>query len=147
MARGGRSAPILTRLAIGQMAGVMIGIIAFAMLPLFLPELDARIRWGIFLWYPTLGAVVALLDIVNGEESVPVALPWWLRGALVGAWMNLVATLLIFEVMREFLLSVSGPDAIFTSPFWFVAEGAFAGLLIGYLVMRFGGEGRGIADD
>jgi uncharacterized membrane-anchored protein YhcB (DUF1043 family) len=33
-----------------------------------------------------------------------------------------------------------------TSPFWFVAEGAVIGLVIGYVATRFGGEGKEIVD-
>ena len=36
---------------------------------------------------------------------------------------------------------VFGPEGILSSPFWFVAEGAIVGLIIGYVARRFGGEG------
>ena len=35
-----------------------------------------------------------------------------------------------------------GTDAgVITSPFWFVLEGAFVGLIIGFVATRLGGEG------
>ena len=147
MALGKKPASVATRLAVAQMAGLLIGVIAFAILPVFMPDLDQRLRWGIFLWYPTLGAVIAMVEVIDSEARYGVSLPWWLRGAMVGAWLNLVATLIAYDVMAAFLRSAFGPASVLASPFWFVAEGAAAGLLIGYLVMRFGGDGREIADD
>ena len=35
-----------------------------------------------------------------------------------------------------------GPDGLLQSPFWFTADGAVVGLLIGYFATRFGGEGK-----
>ncbi|MBK0398601.1 hypothetical protein H0I76_05330 [Limibaculum sp. M0105] len=130
-----------------MMAGLLLGILALALVPVFMPELDPMVRWGFFLWYPTLAAVIALAGAVGGGEGASRHVPWWIRGGLIGAWMNFVATLLAPDVMRDFMHVAFGPDGIIASPFWFVAEGAAAGLLIGYLVMRFGGEGRQMADD
>jgi len=147
MARNSRPASFLTRMAVAMMAGLMLGILGLALLPVFMPDLDPMVRWGFFLWYPTLAAVIALAGAAGSGEDMPRPLPWWIRGSLIGAWMNFVATLLAPGVMRDFMHAAFGPGGMLTSPFWFVAEGAAAGLLIGYLVMRFGGEGREMADD
>ena len=43
--------------------------------------------------------------------------------------------------MASVLVSVFGADSLLTSPFWFAAEGAVIGIIIGYVATRFGGEG------
>jgi hypothetical protein len=55
--------------------------------------------------------------------------------------MNFVLTLLIYDVLTVMLVDLFGEDSSFGSPFWFVAEGAIVGLVIGYFATRFGGEG------
>ncbi len=55
--------------------------------------------------------------------------------------MNFVLTLFIYDRLAEMMLDLFGEGGLFLSPFWFVAEGALVGLLIGYFATRFGGEG------
>jgi hypothetical protein len=68
-------------------------------------------------------------------------MPWWFSSVLIGAWMNFVLTLFIYDRLAEMMLDLLGKDGMFQSPFWFVAEGAIVGLIIGYFATRFGGEG------
>lgn len=147
MAGGGRATSFLTRFAVAMMAGLMLGILGLAILPAFLPDLDPLVRWGFFLWYPTVAGIIALAAPGGPGKAGRIVLPWWLRATAIGAWMNFVAILLAPEVMRAFMRAAFGEGGLLASPFWFVAEGAGAGLVIGYLVMRFAAEGRGIADD
>jgi hypothetical protein len=44
--------------------------------------------------------------------------------------------------MKAMMTSLFGADGILTSPFWFAAEGAVIGFIIGYVATRFGGEGK-----
>jgi hypothetical protein len=44
--------------------------------------------------------------------------------------------------MQSMMIAVFGENGLLTSPFWFTAEGAIAGLIIGYFATRFGGEGK-----
>jgi hypothetical protein len=44
--------------------------------------------------------------------------------------------------MKAMMTSLFGADGILTSPFWFAAEGAVIGFVIGYVATRFGGEGQ-----
>lgn len=147
MLRSHRPSSFVTRFAVAVMAGLLLGILGLALLPIFKPDLDPMVRWGFFLWYPTLGVVIALAGSATTGDSLAVALPWWLRAAGIGGWMNFVVTLLAPGMMRDVMLAIFGAGGYLASPFWFVADGAVAGLLIGYLVMRFSGEGREIADD
>jgi hypothetical protein len=65
-----------------------------------------------------------------------------LRAPFVGAWMNFVLTFFAYDTMAAMLVALFGEDGMIQSPFWFTAEGALVGLVIGYLATRFGGEGK-----
>jgi hypothetical protein len=56
--------------------------------------------------------------------------------------MNFVLTFFAYDTMGEVLVSMFGEQGVMTSPFWFTAEGAIIGLVIGYVATRFGGEGK-----
>ena len=60
--------------------------------------------------------------------------------------MNFVLTFFAYDAMAAVLVSVFGADGLLTSPFWFTAEGAIIGLIIGYFATRFGGEGPETVD-
>jgi len=55
--------------------------------------------------------------------------------------MNFVLTFFAYDIMAAMLVAMFGKDGIMQSPFWFTAEGAMIGLVIGYFATRFGGEG------
>jgi len=138
---------LLTRLAVAKMVGLLIGLIGFLLIPIITPGAPAPARWGVLLWYPTMGAVIAMLEVLNDTGALPWNVPWWLRGAAVGAWFNTLCVMVGDDFMAEFLANMLGPDSPFATAWLFVPEGAAAGAVIAYLVMRFGGEGRAIEDD
>ena len=55
--------------------------------------------------------------------------------------MNFVLTFFAYDVMQAMMVNTFGDRGAFSSPFWFTAEGAIVGLVIGYFATRFGGEG------
>ncbi len=65
-----------------------------------------------------------------------------MRAPFLGAWMNFVLTFFAYDVMKAMMISTFGADGILTSPFWFAAEGAVVGLVIGCVATRFSGEGK-----
>ena len=136
-----RKPSLVTRIAIGKTVGLAFGLIGFLMVPYILPEADPMLRWGFLLWYTTLGAIIAIFGIFTMHPVLRLPMPWWFRAPFLGAWMNFVLTLLMHDQLRQFSLSLFGADSAFTSPFWFVAEGAVVGLVIGYACTRIGGEG------
>ncbi|MGF1554158.1 MAG: hypothetical protein ACFBWO_16900 [Paracoccaceae bacterium] len=137
----------LTRLAVAKMVGLVIGLIGFLLIPVITPDAPAPARWGVLLWYPTMGAVIAMLEVLDDTRSLPWHLPWWLRGALVGAWFNFLCVMVGDDFMGSFVTNMLGADSFLSTAYLFVPEGAAAGTVIAYLVMRFGGEGRAIEDD
>ncbi len=132
---------LIARIAIGKGVGFAVGLAGFILLPVFAPEADWLIRWGILLWYTTLGAIIGVFGVFTWHPILKLPMPWWFRAPLVGAWMNFVLTFFAYDTMKEIMVAMFGPEGVLASPFWFTLEGAVVGLLIGYLATRFGGEG------
>ncbi len=132
---------LVTRIAIGKGVGFAVGLAGFLLLPLFAPEAGWLIRWGILLWYTTLGAIIGMFGVFDYHPILKMPMPWWVRAPFLGAWMNFVLTFFAYDTMKDMLVAMFGAEGTLTSPFWFTLEGAIVGLLIGYLATRFGGEG------
>ena len=137
---------LTTRMAIGKLLGFAIGLLGFVLLPYFWPEAPIMIRWGVLLWYTTVGAVVGMVGVFTRHPVLKLPMPWWFRAPVIAGWMNFVLTFFAWDVMATMLISMFGPDGLLTSPLWFVLEGAIVGLIIGYLATRFGGEGKAAVD-
>lgn len=132
---------LFTRIAVGKGIGFLFGLTGFIFLPYFWPESGWFLRWGILLWYTTLGAIIGVFGVVTWNPVLKVRLPWWVRAPFIGAWMNFVLTFFAYDTLKAVMESMFGPDGFLASPFWIVAEGAMIGLVIGYFATRFGGEG------
>ena len=133
---------LMTRIAVGKTIGILFGLIGFIFLPYFYPESDWLLRWGILLWYTTLGAIVGVFGVFTYHPILKLPFQWWFRASLLGAWMNFVLTFFAFDTMQAMMFHLFGENGILTSPFWFTAEGAIIGLIMGYFATRFGGEGK-----
>ncbi len=132
---------LTTRIAIGKAIGFLIGLAGFVFLPWFMPEAGWLIRWGILLWYTTVGAIIGTFGVFTWHPVLKLPMPWWVRAPVLGAWMNFVLTFFTYDTIRQVMDATFGPEGVLGSPFWFVAEGAVVGLIIGYCATRFGGEG------
>ncbi len=132
---------LVTRIAIGKTIGFVVGLIGFFSLPFIWPEADLFLRWGILLWYTTLGAIIGVFGVMTYHPLLNIPLPWWVRAPFLGGWMNFVLVFFAHEVMGKMLVHMFGAGSVLASPFWFVAEGAIIGLIMGYFTTRFGGEG------
>ena len=132
---------LVTRIAIGKGIGLAFGLLFLLLYPIYMPEVGWLPRIGILLWYPTLGAVVGVYGVFTSHPVLKLPLPWWFRAPLIGAWMNFVLTLFAYDHFKDFMVAAFGADAMLQSPFWFAAEGAVIGLIIGFFATRYGGEG------
>lgn len=138
---------LITRIAIGKIVGFAIGLMGFVFLIFVTPEAPLMLRWGVLLWYITLGAIIGVYGVFTWHPILRLPMPWWFRAPMIGAWMNFVLTLFAYDQFNLLMISVLGNTDLFTSPFWFVLEGAIIGLLIGFLATLFGGEGKEIVDE
>jgi hypothetical protein len=132
---------LTTRIAVGKGVGFLFGLAGFLLLPSILPEAGWQIRWGVLLWYTTLGAIIGVFGVYTRHPVLRLPFPWWIRAPFVGAWMNFVLTFFAYDTMRAMMVAMFGEQGLLGSPFWFTAEGAIVGFVIGYLATRFGGEG------
>ena len=137
---------LVTRIAIGKVIGFLFGLSGFILLPYFLADAGWLLRWGILLWYTTLGAFIGVFGVVTYHPILKLPLPWWFRSPLIGAWMNFVLTFFAYDAMQSMMISIFGENGLLTSPFWFTVEGAVIGLIMGYFATRFGGEGKAAVD-
>jgi len=137
---------LVTRIAVGKGVGLVVGLAGLIFLPFFAPEAGWMLRWGFLLWYTTLGAIIGMFGVFTYHPMLKLPMPWWVAAPFLGAWMNFVLTFFAYDTMRAMLLSVFGEGGALASPFWFVAEGAIIGVVIGYFATRFGGEGKEAVD-
>ncbi len=137
---------LMTRIAVGKGVGFLFGLAGLLALPFFWPEADWWLRWGILLWYTTVGGVVGLMGVYTRHPVLHFPMPWWCRAPMIGAWMNFVLVFFAHETMRRMLEATFGQESWLASPFWFVLEGAVVGLVIGFLLTRLGGEGKAALD-
>ena len=139
-------ASLTARIAIGKSLGLLFGLIGFICLPYFLPDASSLLRWGILFWYITLGAIVGVFGVYTYHPIVKFSLPWWLRGALMGGWMNFVLVFFAYDEMQRMMITVFGQNSLFSSPFWFALEGAIIGLIIDFIATKVSGEGKAIVE-
>ncbi len=133
---------LVTRIAVGKGVGFAVGLAGFLLLPVLVPEAGWLIRWGVLLWYTTLGAIIGMFGVFTTHPVLKLPMPWWVRAPFLGAWMNFVLTFFAYDTMKDLLVAMFGANGVLISPFWFTLEGALVGLLIGYAATRFGGEGE-----
>lgn len=137
---------LMMRIAVGKTIGLLFGIAGFMLLPGFLPDAGWQLRWGILLWYPTVGAFIGVFGVVTYHPVLKLPMPWWFRSALIGAWMNFVLAFFAYDAMTEMMTALFGLGGALSSPFWLTVEGAIIGLIIGYFATRIGGEGKEAVD-
>ena len=68
---------LMTRIVIGKGIGFVIGLVGFLALPWFLPEADWMLRWGVLLWYTTVGAVIGVMGVITWHPILHLPVPWW----------------------------------------------------------------------
>jgi hypothetical protein len=134
------------RIAVGKTIGLVIGLIAFILLPEIWPDTPEHLRWGILFWYVTFGAVIGVFGVFTYHPILNLPMPWWIRAPVIGAWLNFVMALMMYDTI-EVMLDYVFPNGAFSSPHWLVAEGALIGLLIGFVATKLGGEGADTLDE
>lgn len=132
---------IIKRVGIAKIIGATIGLVGFFMIPLMWPAEGLWLRIGILLWYATFGAVIGVMGIFDRHPELNCRLPFWIRGPLTGAWLNLVLAFMMHDKLVVLIPQLEGILAGFQSPFWIVPEGALVGLIIDAVATKIAGEG------
>lgn len=101
--------------------------------------------WGMFFWYPTVGALVALMGIMDYHPILRMKMYLW-RGALVGGWMNSLLILFAYDkviaLASDFGLNWPGSVVMLIV----ILEGIAVGILIDYVITRQFGEGKSLME-
>ncbi len=132
---------LITRIAIGKGLGALIGFIIFFMIPYLAPETSLMLRWGIVLWYTTMGAIIGVFGVFTWHPILKLPMPWWFRAPLLGGWLNFTLVFFAYDEFARMTHAIFGEGGLMLSPFWAVLEGALVGLFIGFFATHFGGEG------
>ena len=66
---------LITRIAIGKGIGFLFGLAGFILIPYFLPEADWQLRWGILLWYTTMGAFIGVFGVFTYHPVLKLPFP------------------------------------------------------------------------
>ena len=77
-----------TRIAVGKMLGALFGLAGFIYLTVYPVGDDSLLRWGILLWYTTLGAIIGVFGVYTWNPVLKLPMLWWFLAPLLGAWMN-----------------------------------------------------------
>jgi hypothetical protein len=135
---------LLRRIVAGKAAGLIFGLLGFFALPFFAPDAGTLFRWGVLLWYPTVGAFIAL-GIGLRHPLLHWQIPPWLLGAWIGAWMNFVLVFFCYDKVAEIMTDAAATSAAWladpfwlSSPFWFALEGAIVGAIIALAAAALG---------
>ncbi len=136
------SPSLMYRIAIGKTIGLIVGAGGFIFLTYFSPELDWMLRWGVLFWYITLGAIIGVYGVFTRHPVLQLPMPWWFRAPVIGAWMNFVLVLFAYDKFETLILQTLGQDTFFSSPFWFVLEGAIVAFVMGFFATTLAGEGK-----
>ncbi len=136
---------ILKRVGIAKMIGLIIGLAAFLIMPSIWPSESMWLRVGILMWYTTFGAMIGVLGLF--DEHLKFRMPFWFRGPVFGAWLNLVLAFLMHDKLALLMPQLEGVLGGFQSPFWIVPEGALLGLLIDGVATGFAGDGMPTRND
>ncbi len=143
-----RKGSLTVRVVVGQLAGLAVGFAALALLIALAPETDVRIKIGVVLWFATIGTLIGTVGVFSRHPIIGTPIRWWVRGPVVGGWMNLLLVLFAHDELAAIARAALGSDSpVWTSPYWFILEGAAFGAIIGGLATLLGGEGPDSARD
>ncbi len=126
----------LAGIASGKLISLLTGsIFALVLLPLN-ENYTVAVAVGLVFWYMTLGAVVALASGIERYPWMNISLPWWLRGLMLGAWMNFMVAVLASTIAPDLSVVVEISSGALVTPNWLVVDGMIAGFIAAGMVER-----------
>jgi len=133
--------------------GLVLGITAYLLAPVYAGDyISPYLQWGVLLWGLTFGSVIGLMGLIT-------ECPFWkhcilyrwstlrpiLRGGFVGAWLEFMLAILLYDSITEMALYMSWGSFIEGNILLLAAlEGFFWGVIIDYTATKIGGEGKKI---
>jgi hypothetical protein len=130
------------RVAIGKTSGFLLGGVAFVLLPIVGAETSVLFDLGIWLMSTLMGVMIGFMGVFATHPIFGFRMPFYVRGAIVGASFFLLLPLLAMEEMMGLMQLEMVQWFNLTSPWWVVFEGALWGVLIGWVATKWAGEGE-----
>jgi hypothetical protein len=132
---------IFGRVAISKSIGAVLGGVAFFGLPLLGAESSTLFNLGIWLLTILMGAMIGFIGIMTVHPLFNFRLPFYVRGAVVGASFFLLLPLLAMDQMNAFMQLEIVQWFGLVSPWWVVLEGAVWGIILSGITTAICGEG------
>lgn len=150
-----RTESLFRRMSVAKSLGLLLGLLAgFVYAPLYLGVgLTLPLQWGFLLWGLMFGSVIGIAGVITGcpvWKNCPLyASNSWrpiLRGGVIGAFLEVVLALLLYNMFQDMLsVSFAGTFIATWNPVFAGAiEGFILGAFIDWVATRAGGEGKKI---
>jgi hypothetical protein len=133
---------VASRIIIGKIIGLIIGIVAMLSLPLFDIPIMSMFGLGTLIMFVLMGALTGFMGIFDRHPMIDFKMPWWFRGPLVGATFLLMYVLFTYDTMELMMQSSLVSWIGLKSPFWAILDGIFIGGLMGFVETKLAGEGK-----
>jgi hypothetical protein len=127
---------LIKRIAISKSIGFLFGLGTFILMPYFVENIDLFYLWGLLFWYTLIGSLVGVYGVFTKIPILNISFPWWLRGAIIGAMMNLILVLLTYHILEDILISYFGQDGLVQSPFLFIFDGILLGVVSDFFATK-----------
>lgn len=124
---------LYNRIYFGKLIGLTIGTFGFFIAPLVFEGIHYNLRFAILFWYMTFGAIIGSFGYLKGDYFLLI-LPKYQRSMLIGAWLNFIIMLFLYEPLSSMLAKAFVNYPAFQSPMWFIAEGALVALIIEFVI-------------
>lgn len=125
------------RIIIWKGVWVIFWWIVFFLIPNILKDADLFLRFGLWLWYITLWALIWLFWIMTNHLVLKFSMPFWFRWIILGWWMNFIFCLFTYNslvsMMKNTFLS-------WYSPFLLIIQWMIFWLIADYLATKFAWE-------
>ncbi len=145
---------ITRRMFVAKILGLLLGIVGYVCAPAFFgPYISPYLQWGILLWGLTFGSIIGLMGVLT-------ECPFWkhcplyrwnslrpiLRGGFVGAWLEFMLAILLYDSITELLLYISWGTLFNHINLLALAaiEGFLCGAIIDFVSTKIGGDGKNI---
>ena len=124
--------------------GLLVGLLGFLLLPICIAQAPLTLRVAVLLWYLTVGAMIGMAGVSRyrllDHPAITVHLHWWLRGPLIGAWMNFVLSLFTDQQISVVVMAVMGEYSSYAPSTYMIVEGALLGLIIDFVATKVAGD-------
>ena len=130
------------RIALSKIFGLIIGTIGYVALAQIAPTLPSLTHWGVLLWYLTFGTLIGCFGSMKTfqyTKNFSITLPTWIRGGLMGGWLNFVVSFFAYESMQHVLNNLG---ITYSPMLLFTLEGIVLGILLDLFLTKLTGEGK-----